>query len=493
MQEHYLTILEVSQKQAYIFQSNELRSNILHSAVIAWIMSGEYLEEAVQDKQLFCIQKNLVYAGGGHIVLEFDSQSQAEEFAQKVTWAIRKDYPGVEIFAALREYDEKLTPGENMKELTKKLEKKKAVRLSSFHQGSFGVEKINTNTRTPMLEGETPENLAKAKMPQAEEKVDKGLSVEGFHRVYQFGELGGSKNESNFIAVVHIDGNAMGKRVEKLREEYGHLEWNVFKEKMNQFSKSIDSQFKAAYKEMAEYVAQNIRSGRLSKLDLQNHNLPVRRIITAGDDICFVSEGRIGLECAAAFIHALEKKKNDVDGQGYAACAGVAIVHQKYPFYKAYELAELLCSNAKKFGASLSADGSGREVSAIDWHIEYGEVKDTLEEIRMDYVDRDNRSLVQRPYIVSAPKEILEKEPVRQYANFRKLEQEIQQEESFAKGRMKELRPVLKQGRQETEYYLKFHKITEILDESKNGRFEMLFDAVELMDTFLPLESEGCN
>ena len=45
MNERYLTILEVSQKQAYIFQNNELRSNVLNSADIAWITSGEYLEQ----------------------------------------------------------------------------------------------------------------------------------------------------------------------------------------------------------------------------------------------------------------------------------------------------------------------------------------------------------------------------------------------------------------------------------------------------------------
>ena len=37
--EHILTMLEVSQKQSYIFSSNKLKDNITNSAVIAWIMS----------------------------------------------------------------------------------------------------------------------------------------------------------------------------------------------------------------------------------------------------------------------------------------------------------------------------------------------------------------------------------------------------------------------------------------------------------------------
>ncbi len=492
MKERYLTILEVSQKQAYIFQSNELRSNVLNSAVIAWIMSEKYMEETISDRTLFDADRNLVYSGGGHTLLEFETKDDARLFTKKVTTAIRKEYQGIEVFAATLKYDEEMLPGENLKELNKKLERKKAVRSASFRQGSFGVEKINTNTLKPMLEGETLEISSKARMPEAEEKIDRELSAEGFQRVYKFEELGGSKDKSNFIAVVHIDGNAMGKRVEKLQKKYADCEWDDYKKNIGRFSQSVDDQFKEAYKEMAEYVAGNIKNNRLGDLDIREKKLPVRRIITAGDDICFVTEGRIGLECAAAFIRALGKKKNLVDTEGYAACAGVAIVHQKYPFYKAYELAEMLCSNAKKFGASLSEDGSGFDVSAIDWHIEFGEIRDTLEEIRKEYYDTDGRMLMQRPYIVEASEKILKAEPLRRYENFRNLLMEIQKEENYARGSLKELRTVLKQGEKETEYFLKFHRIEELLKEHLGDHFSLLYDAVELVDTFIKLE-EGDN
>lgn len=69
MENRYLTILEVSQKQAYIFQSNKLKDNITHSAIIAWIMSAQYFENALENEKLFKKEKNLVYSGGGHTVL----------------------------------------------------------------------------------------------------------------------------------------------------------------------------------------------------------------------------------------------------------------------------------------------------------------------------------------------------------------------------------------------------------------------------------------
>ena len=484
MREHYLTILEVSQKQAYIFQNNELKKNILNSAVIAWIMDADYLEETVGDRSVFNKRDNLVYSGGGHIVLEFLVKEQAVCFVKMITKAIKRDYPGIEVFAKTILYEEYKFPAENLKELIKALEKNKSERKAVFHQGNFGVEKIDTKTLKPILY----QNEKANEMPKKEEQVDKYLMAKGFHRVFKFEELGGTKDRSNFIAVVHIDGNAMGKRVERLQQKLKELGWQEYKERLKTFSESIDNNFKVAFKEMVEYVADNIRNNRLKDLNIVNNKFPVRRIITAGDDICFITEGRIGLECAAAFIEKLSSQKNLVDEQGYAACAGVAIVHQKYPFYKAYELAEMLCSSAKKYGASLSSDGFGSDVSAIDWHIEFGELKDTLEEIRADYNDSDGSSISERPYIVKASQSIMDAEVSRNYYVVRELIGKLQKDESCARGTIKELKNILKQGQNETKHYIQFHKIDDLIKWDLSDNYKMLFDAIELIDTFITLE-----
>lgn len=487
MSERYLTILEVSQKQAYIFQSNELKKNILNSAVIAWIMDADYLEETAGDKKLFNLKDNLVYSGGGHTVLEFPEKEQAVCFTKTITKSIRKSYPGIEIFAKTVPYEDKKTPADNLKELTKALEKKKSERRAAFHQGSFGVERIDTNTLKPVLYQEQKEGQL---LPSKEEKTDKSLMAAGFHRVFKFEELGGTKDKSNFIAVVHIDGNAMGKRVEKLQHKFEKLGWKEYKEKLREFSESVDEDFKAAYKDMSEYVADNIKNGRLKDLNIVDDKFPVRRIITAGDDICFVAEGRIGLECAAAFINKLGSRRNKVDEEGYAACAGVAIVHQKYPFYKAYELAEMLCNNAKKYGVKLSSDGFGSDVSAIDWHVEYGEIKDTLDEIRKDYIDAESSSITGRPYIVRAARTVIDTAPAHDYQTIRRLVQKLQTDGSCARGTIKELRNILKQGRNETEYFIKFHKIDELIKWDLGDNPKVLFDAIELIDTFIAFDDK---
>lgn len=513
----YLTMLEVSQKQAYIFESNKLKDNIVNSAVIAWIMSPEYFEKILDDETVFNKKDNLVYSGGGHIVLEFPDREKAEEFVKKITFQIKMDYPGIEVFAVVRKYDTEggKGPGENLKELTGQLEVKKSRRLSAFHQGSFGIEEIDRNTLKPIMKvkGTTGRN----EMPEQEERIDIELAPQGYKRVEKFSELGGTRDESNFIAVVHIDGNAMGKRVEKLYEKNKTLSWDEYKRKLQAFSRAIDKDFKDTYKEMTEEVRIRLEKGELDDLCLKEKHFPIRRIITAGDDICFVTEGRIGIECAVAFIKALNKKVNSEDKEKYAACGGVAIVHQKYPFYKAYELSELLCSNAKKFGASLSADGTGSDISAIDWHIEFGEIKDSLEEIRKAYITLDQKRMELRPYMISAAPEIWKKEPVRRYDNFKKLITAMKKKNiAYARGKMKELRAAIKRGSESAEFFMRFNKIEDIALESYQGIFEsvktdrigsgqgldrkvfvktsdgreraLVFDALEILDTYIGFE-----
>ena len=45
--DRYLAILEVSQKQAYIFGSNKVRDNIVNSTIIAYVLGEDYIEKVL--------------------------------------------------------------------------------------------------------------------------------------------------------------------------------------------------------------------------------------------------------------------------------------------------------------------------------------------------------------------------------------------------------------------------------------------------------------
>ena len=346
----------------------------------------------------------------------------------------------------------------------------------------------------------------------------------GFEMPTKLEELGVSKDDSSFVAIVHIDGNGMGKRVEELRKQNAGLKWDEYKKELKRFSDAIDSDFKTAFRGMLDAIEEQVPHLIDKGLNLKKRAFPVRKLILAGDDVCFVTEGRIGLEAARIFIEKLSALENTVDHKKYTACAGVAIVHQKYPFYKAYELSEMLCSNAKRFLASFNDDKiseAGTKGCAIDWHIEFGEIIDDLSDMRRKYETADGGTLELRPYLISAEPEIWEKEKIRRYSAFKRLVSLLQdKQEVYARGKIKELRGVLKEGEKATEYYLQ-SSLIDILDldifedrdqkdllnsigtgkglerraflEIDGKKHSLYFDAVEMLDTFISLDEKGAQ
>lgn len=500
-----LDIIEVSQKQAYIFSSNRLRDNVERSAQIAKVTSSDFFSSVCGNE--YDESRNLVYSGGGHTVLQFEDKKAAVSFNKKVTKAIFETFHEMEVFVKLHEYDGDKTPYENLKKLIAELEIKKSMRQASFKKGSYGIEAIDSNSRQPQrIEEDDPP----ARISDSEKKY----IPDGYDPVYEISDLGDS-----YAAIVHIDGNGMGKRVNDFQKEKGGKgsDWPSFAKSLKEFSQNVDGDFKEAFRQMNIRVAKELKNGNLDALELKGRAFPIRRIISSGDDICFVCAGSIGLECARIFIEELGKRTNASDGHTYSACAGVSIVHSKYPFFRAYELAENLCSNAKSLGASLSGDDNGASVSAIDWHIEYGEIGDNLSDIRDVYRNEEGKYLYLRPYIVSASKEVINKEPARQYQNFKKVMKVLTNKGAgYARGSIKELRSVLRKKEDDAWYYLKYHKIESIAMKCYQGIYEdidykkvlsgqgldkklfvktadgsfrsVMFDAVEIMDEFIGLD-----
>ncbi len=518
-----LLIMEVSQKQAYIFKNKELKKNIDASYTIDEITSSGYFKKYFPE--YYNEEKNLVYSGGGHTILVFDNdveendntgkENQAVRFAKKLSKQIFCDYDGLEVFIKIMDYNENDDPSKNIQNLMKKLEEKKAIRRASFRQGTFGME-VSKGEAERVLDSEKKEKEAEQRKKDAENRREKRIREEKkkiqeeetthYELVTQLEKLGGNKDDNNFIAVVHIDGNLMGKKVQENDEELRKIldgisdpekKLDMYREKKQEFSEKIDKLFKGAYSDMQDAVKKQIENGNLKDLSLEEVvngekqiNFPVRRIITAGDDICFVSEGKIGIECAVEYMKALWKRS---EGEN-SACAGVAIVHQSYPFYKAYEIAESLCSSAKKYNASLDKEGCAN-ACAIDWHIEYGEMYGGLDEIRKHYVDADGKSILARPYFVCGKPEYEGKAGNRTYANFKQTMEEMEyalhnkcedeEDRMIARRKLKELRTYLKESEEAVDAYFKKSRLDQYL--TKNDKN---FDVIEVMDTYIGFQTE---
>ena len=142
----YLTIIEVSQKQAYIFADNQLRENVRRSAEIACITSSEYMQKAVEENKIpLIVADHLVYSGGGHTILEFASEKDAKDLVRCLTNKVFKEIPEIALFAKTISYDERKTPGDNVKELTAKQKIRMEFAVQLFLNAGLTEEKLGSN------------------------------------------------------------------------------------------------------------------------------------------------------------------------------------------------------------------------------------------------------------------------------------------------------------------------------------------------------------
>ena len=279
------------------------------------------------------------------------------------------------------------------------------------------------------------------------------LEKDGSRDKYDFAielEKIGCKEGESYISVIHIDGNNMGVKFSKCKDS----------QERKKLSLTVVKIVQKAFRELIQSIIDEYDSKAydevLDKRDLIDDKgkklLPIRPIIIGGDDITFVCPARVGIEYAKRFIEAVNKQDflNDEQyermsrevkeenksmklSKTMSCCGGVAIVPLKYPFFRAYQLAEHLCGSAK---TKSRQDDS----SLIDFAILYGEMTPSLEQLcRYQYVAPEGY-LHYGPYYIkkNSDEDIADKSSIKDLLSLKdKLKTKV------ASNKIKELRDVL--------------------------------------------------
>jgi len=534
-----LTILDTTGIQDYIFGSNRLRENVVASQLVE-LATSDWVYEALPTPNNLAADKTvipgwrledddqrqaeLIYRGGGNVVLLFRSLDAAKATVGRLSQVLLTRAPGLSLVAAHATFtwtnDALGTPDGVYYQVVQQLAQEKQRRRSTVGMPSQSVALACRSTGLPAVASDPEEptrpisavvaaKVDRTRRNQADERLKDLLreanvseTIDTYELSRDLDELGRSKGEQSYIALVHADANGMGQRFQALLSAYPGANRNrrcindlrALSESLNQASlRALKATVRALMAALKQAHFQDFCAGlprkRLPSGSDGKPYLPFRPLVFGGDDVTFVCDGRLGLTLAALYLQEFTNAARKLaDGQPAHACAGVAIVKTHYPFARAYALCDELCSSAKTHVRNTGGVGA-----ALDWYFATTGIRADLDTLRTRDYTVHAGSLHQRPTL-------LQGSGWRTWDNFDRTVQTLLYDEQWRERRNKvlALREALRGGAQTTERFRVMYGVAALplLDAVADTRYRetgwieaccAYFDAVEALDCYLPL------
>lgn len=535
----YVVIVDTAQIQPYIFGSNRLKENIGASYLVAQA-TGKWAEDCLPPK----VKK--LYAGGGNFIASAEDGPSAKQFARKLSQKVLLEAPSLQLTITYRQREDGETLATAVSETFKQLAKRKQARTHKEPLLGLGVTMMCRSTALPATDWSdksddqypaSAEILAKlgVNAMATQRLTTQHQPPDGFAYPRDFDDMGREKGEQSYLAIVHADGNGIGKKFQAIISDYLLNENDAeYLQAIRSLSDNLEKASQAALQatmlalyerichdepEKKDAIRQrNAKGNIVAEVILRKKNnvtyLPFRPLVFGGDDVTFVCDGRLGVSLAVEYLQQFEKNTEAIIGEKLTACAGIAIVKSHYPFARAYGLADGLCSSAKKYRQQQALNAS-----CLDWHFALTGLSGEIGDIRQrEYVtyqkpekmkESNSRyrgeSLTLRPLTLNGNHNETHRSfnvvlnGVETFQDLALAENE-EPKWSTRRNKVKALREALRDGpaavrRFRTMYGLE--KLPEI-DASKNSDFQSsgwwtewcgYFDAIEMMDWFIPMEA----
>lgn len=506
---YILAKYDVSGIQQYIFATNLLRENVGASCQVTKIL-GEYLPDSIreavssddacvveweketglkllEDKR---IEVEIIYIGGGNAIVLFCNREIFQRVNRKIGKKAAENCQGLYLLSAYIETDME-NFNTDMRLLEKKMAASKADMVRQPVHSPFPVVEQDNASHQPIthcyyyrdeekdnenhygvLRGEDMTEIRYQKRlayqwsrSHRDKKLYPSLEgVENYDYPVEMESFCRSHGEDSHIAVVHIDGNGMGKQVQEVLGKYEGYEDGI--PALREKSKYISGLFRDTYKGILLKLQKHTE---LFPEESEGENLfPLRPIVLDGDDFTFLCAADLAVPVAAGFLTELSGNQRKAE-QKVTACAGIAFVHSHFPFYEAYQIAEETCSHAKKKWYESRKRQCG-DNSYLDF--------ERLKGSKMGRSQRDTRWQM-RPYVVDEGWKELKSDSLMRLCQIIK-----EMEKKWPSNRLHKLYRAMLEGDEEMEllnreFISRGYRINE-LAQSEDWRNSPLYDALEM-------------
>lgn len=293
-------------------------------------------------------------------------------------------------------------PADQLK-VRQKMEQVKRSMSAASPFGATPAVKVDVRTGYPLI-------FHKGKEDLSTEALNKKAAAERKRWYYledekKIDSLRTKKGIDSTVAVIHIDGNNLGLRIRSLLE--GKTTYQEGVTAQRQISYRINHSYKTAFEKMKQETEEVGRTSR--QLAMKEKDIFIIPVVTAGDDITYVCNGRLALKSVDFFVKEISgySMADNHAGQpdsrySFSICAGIAFANSHFPFHIAYDVAEECCENAKKTAKSRENLQDGQIGNWVDFHICKNIQARNLKVLReKEYVTSLGDQLLLRPYYIS--------------------------------------------------------------------------------------------
>lgn len=362
----YLYGAAVQGIQGFIFQTNTLKEIVGASELVEDICTNLFAEQLGKKcGNELKEDANAIINAAGNVKYVFEDEEQCRKVFRNFPKSVLQKAPGITISQAVVEMnDDEGNLSDSNQKLEDKLREQRNRPLQSMTIGLMGMQR-SRETGLPETWHIENRQYCDECTYQKIRSIDKrklwekatGLDIEEDLN-YLTGETTDNikyfTGDNNWIAVIHADGNGLGKIVKAIGERGSKDDFRAFSSLLDKSTcDAAKSAFASVFKD-------------------DSKRIPFRPIVLGGDDLTVIIRGDMAIEFTKNYLEAFGEntKENfkELAGRfpetnlmnGLTACAGVAFIKSSFPYYYGYNLAEELCSAAKK--------ASERENSCLMFH-----------------------------------------------------------------------------------------------------------------------------
>lgn len=400
---YVLALYDFRSKQEYIYRTNKIReisgaSELLKGAYDEFIKTADITANKDSDFAMRNFDNNaacshfsgeVIYNGGGNLMVLYKNHDEYIKANKAISKYIREKLFTANIIVCYVPYTGNFA--EDRRNLYKANALKKNTGNVTIPYSVFPFTQVDRETFMPITNKDTQNKEShttesELKQSKFEEIYKKERANNSQKSELYLDDITTEKGRESLLAVIYIDGNAMGERLKKATSDENGNELTGYDESIKtirKFSYDTNRDFVDNTISAIEKFLQNWQSKHPEK----KHMGKYRRVIAGGDEITIICNARLAKDIVLRYFDTL-----DSENSGNYACAGIALFHSHAPFADIYEIAEQCCEIGKKASRSVES-----KANYIDFHFCRSAVTNDAETIRK----QQEKNYTNRPYELS--------------------------------------------------------------------------------------------